>query len=512
MLKFIPIFLISFISAITTEDVYNDSWALIIGINDYNNVRKLNYAAEDAEAMHDMLINTFNFPEKNITTLINKNATKEKIIKEFSNIVMRAQEKDRVLVFFAGHGETMDLPEGGQMGYLIPVNGDVKNLYFSSIPMDELKRLAIMSKAKHMLYLVDACYGGIAAVGSRGLSIDTPNYLNKIVKDKARQIITAGGKGEQVIEKSEWGHSAFTLNIKRGLQEGRADYNSDGIITANELGMFLSEKVTIDSENQQTPQFGRMTSQEGEFIFSITPPENIMEDDKESELVIATTESGTANLKEIEEKLDQLLSSQQKVEPIRINKSESWYYYLNMGYPNYSYPEKLTNHFNDNDDIISERERYNIGLIGIYFHLGKKRIIGANYEYSIDNITYDIESQESSQKDKKINLQHHFVCLSMLSFTDEFGNGPYYSIALGLSELIYSRDYTFAATEANDTVSKIGLGSKLGIGYAYSLGGSRILASVNIYYNFIDLSESHEPVLEDFTSYKIFKFNLGLLL
>jgi len=95
----------------------------------------------------------------------------------------------------------------------------------------------------------------------------TPNYIDKITKDKSRQVITAGGRGEQVIEKPEWGHSAFTLNLKRGLQDSRADYNSDGYITANELGLFLREKVTIDSENQQTPQYGRMTSQEGEFVF-----------------------------------------------------------------------------------------------------------------------------------------------------------------------------------------------------------------------------------------------------
>ena len=33
------------------------------------------------------------------------------------------------------------------------------------------------------------------------------------------------------------------------------------------MGLFLREKVTIDSDNQQTPQYGRMTSQEGEFVF-----------------------------------------------------------------------------------------------------------------------------------------------------------------------------------------------------------------------------------------------------
>ena len=132
--------------------------------------------------------------------MLDEEATKDNILKEFSNIASKAQNEDRVLVFFAGHGETMELPEGGQLGFLIPVNGDIDNLYYSSIPMDELKRLALMSKAKHMLYLVDACYGGIAAVGSRGLSTNTPNYINKIISDKARQVITAGGKGEKVIE------------------------------------------------------------------------------------------------------------------------------------------------------------------------------------------------------------------------------------------------------------------------------------------------------------------------
>ena len=267
MKKSLVILFFAFLFPLSSEEIYSNSWALIIGINKYENVQKLDYAADDALAMQEMLIELFNFPSANITLLLDEKASKDNIIKEFSNIAFKAQEDDRVLVFFAGHGETMELPGGGQMGYLIPVNGDADNLYYSSIAMDELKRLALMSKAKHMLYLVDACYGGIAAVGSRSLSTSSPNYIEKIVSDQGRQVITAGGKGEQVIEKSEWGHSAFTLNLKRGLRDGRADLNSDGYITANELGMFLSEKVTIDSENQQTPQYGRMTSQEGEFVF-----------------------------------------------------------------------------------------------------------------------------------------------------------------------------------------------------------------------------------------------------
>ena len=268
MYKLLSILLFTYGLTLTTEDIYDNSYALIIGIDKYQNVQNLNYAVKDAESIHDILVNTFDFPEFNIKLLKNEEATKQNILKSFSDITKKADYKDRVLIYFAGHGATDDLPEGGEMGYLLPVDGDNDDLFLSSIAMDDLKRISLMSKAKHLLYLVDACYGGIAAIGSRGLdSKSTPNFIEKITKNKSRQIITAGGRGEEVIEKSEWGHSAFTLNLIRGLKEGNADLNADSYITANELGMFLREKVTIDSENQQTPQYGRMTSQEGEFVF-----------------------------------------------------------------------------------------------------------------------------------------------------------------------------------------------------------------------------------------------------
>ena len=268
MYKLLAILLFACVLAVTNDEIYDNSWALIIGIDKYQNVQYLNYAVKDAESIQDILVNTFDFPLENVSLLKNEEATKQNILKSFSDITKKAEDSDRVLIFFAGHGETMDLPEGGEKGYLIPVEGNSNELYLTGLPMEELRQIALISRAKHMLYLVDACYGGIAAIGSRGLdSNNTPNYIDKITKDKSRQIITAGGRGEQVIEKPEWGHSAFTLNLKRGLKDGRADYNADGYITANELGLFLREKVTIDSENQQTPQYGRMTSQEGEFVF-----------------------------------------------------------------------------------------------------------------------------------------------------------------------------------------------------------------------------------------------------
>ena len=253
--------------AITADQIYNQSWALIIGIDEYKNVKNLDYASNDALMLKKILTTSFNFPDSNITLMLNQEATKQNILQSFSNIAINANKGDRVLIFFAGHGETMDLPEGGEMGYIMPYEGSIDNLYMSAIGMDEFRKISSMSKAKHILYLIDACYGGLAAVGTRGLEPNIPNYIEKITIDDSRQIITAGGRNEKVIEKAEWGHSAFSLNLKRGLENGRADLNADGIITTNELALFLQEKVSIDSENQQTPQYNRFTTQEGEFVF-----------------------------------------------------------------------------------------------------------------------------------------------------------------------------------------------------------------------------------------------------
>ena len=184
MVKYIQYWLVFihlvFAVDLKTEDVYDNSWALIVGINDYEHVRGLNYAVEDALAMKNMLIHDYGFSRKNVRVLTNGEATGSNIKKELHSLVKSVGENDRVVFYFAGHGETETLGiEGGDMGFLIPADGDAEDLYLTAIPMDELRRISSWSKAKHMLFLIDACYGGLAASGTRGLSPVSKNYINK---------------------------------------------------------------------------------------------------------------------------------------------------------------------------------------------------------------------------------------------------------------------------------------------------------------------------------------------
>ena len=79
-LKLLYVFIIfTFGFSITTDDIYDNSWALIIGIDKYQNVKKLNYAVDDAESIKEILEDSFHFPSDNISILINEEATKQNI-------------------------------------------------------------------------------------------------------------------------------------------------------------------------------------------------------------------------------------------------------------------------------------------------------------------------------------------------------------------------------------------------------------------------------------------------
>ena len=160
MKKFSLILLLSSLSAMTNSQFYDDSWAVIIGINNYHNIKRLNYAVDDAQDIHDMLVAKFHFPVDNIALLLNEEATYNNIITSLNEMAEKVGKNDRLIIFFAGHGTQRKLPSGGEKGYLLPVDVDTSKLYLTGIDMKDIKDVSEMTNAKHVLYLMDACYEG----------------------------------------------------------------------------------------------------------------------------------------------------------------------------------------------------------------------------------------------------------------------------------------------------------------------------------------------------------------
>lgn len=256
-----------------TGKAYDDLWAVVIGINEYQRWDDLGYAVDDARAVKEMLIGKFGFRRDRVIELLDGDATLINIRTMLGGVLPQKTKKgDGVLVFFAGHGETVDLPDGGNLGYLVPHDGsDKKDEYFASLlPMTQIRELCNLIPAKHIFFVVDACYSGLAATSERGLTAETKQYVGKLAAMKSRLILTAGGRGEPVIEKDEWGHSAFTYKFLEGLGSGAADSDGDGVITSGELATYIKTRVPKITGNRQTPQFKNLSNDEGEFIFMLS--------------------------------------------------------------------------------------------------------------------------------------------------------------------------------------------------------------------------------------------------
>lgn len=260
------------------KPLYENSWALVIGVNDYQTASPLGYAKQDAEAFADVLTSRYDFPQENVTILLDQDATRERIMSSF----LRFSEKcvlpdDRVAVFFAGHGYTRT-GKRGEVGFLVPVDGDPGNL-LTLIRWDDLTRNSELIEAKHLLFVMDACYGGLAV--HRSIPSGSSRFLKDMLQRYSRQVLTAGKADETVSDSGgpRPNHSLFTGHLLDALEGNAAD--SNGIISANAVMAYVYEHVAKDPSSQQSPHFGFFDG-DGDFIF-FSPPTPALDNQREKE-------------------------------------------------------------------------------------------------------------------------------------------------------------------------------------------------------------------------------------
>jgi peptide/nickel transport system substrate-binding protein len=247
---------------------YTDSHALLIGIDEYQSFAPLTTAIKGVRELARLLQSEFEFRPENVIALENEQATQRNIRRRLTDPLARAEKvgpDDRVLIYFAGHGVTVDTAVG-EVGYIVPVDGE-RGYEDTLISMDDLtKTAAERIHAKHVLFLLDACFSGFATTR---LAESVQRQLNDYLTLPARQVITAGTR-EQVVS-DYWGpggHSLFTGFLLEGLR-GAAPMPG-GVLRGFHLAGHLQDQVAQHSRSLQTPQYAAlMGSRGGDFIFSV---------------------------------------------------------------------------------------------------------------------------------------------------------------------------------------------------------------------------------------------------
>ena len=238
--------------------LYGKSYAVIIGIDEYRNLppdRQLRYAVRDAQGVAATLRRHYKFDR--IDTLYDRDATRSRILDLLTDeLPAQMGENDALFVFFAGHGDQIKRRDG-DVGYLIPHDGQVGKLA-SVISMADLRDTVSKAlPAKHVFYVIDACYGGLLT-STRAVD-KAPRrdlaYLQEITRERVRQVLTAGDKGQEVLDGGRNGHSVFTGRLIEALEQ------AGDFITANEIQAILKERVYGDAHarnHTQTPAYGTL--------------------------------------------------------------------------------------------------------------------------------------------------------------------------------------------------------------------------------------------------------------
>jgi tetratricopeptide (TPR) repeat protein len=236
-------------------------YAVVIGISTYKNLapaQNLAFAEKDAENLYSALISkeAGNIEFENVKKLIGPQATLENIRDALEVwLPSHAQETDRVVVYFVGHG----VADQEGRGYLVPYDIDTQRLAETAYPMQRLGDVFSKSvKARWKILLIDACHSGKVTVDT------TPGRVNESLRGLPQGFLTltSSRSSEQSFEDPELGggNGLFTYFLVRGWL-GEADVDPrDGVVTADELVSYVKREVknyAKERGRQQTPlEFG----------------------------------------------------------------------------------------------------------------------------------------------------------------------------------------------------------------------------------------------------------------
>ena len=271
----------SFVTAfliVNTSFSQGKQLALIIGIDTYkpslnesaaSDSRRtwtnLDGCVNDATAIRDLAIAKYAFKQENITTLINAEASRARIIAELEKLVATAKKGDVVFIYYAGHGSQVKNSLSSEADKkdetIVPADAWKKG-----VPDIRDKELAkyfnlLLDKGVLLTVIMDSCHSGSGSRGDNFLYeppkaryIEEADYDAKDAtvpqrpEDRGALIMAAAQDFEFAKEhrdENNVAHGAFTSALLKATQQLSVD------ASANDLYVSLSAIMKYYGKTQE---------------------------------------------------------------------------------------------------------------------------------------------------------------------------------------------------------------------------------------------------------------------
>ncbi|MCP1501559.1 serine/threonine protein kinase/uncharacterized caspase-like protein [Curtobacterium herbarum] len=220
--------------------------AVVVGINDYQNVPALSGCVRDAQSVAAI----FEGPGYgyDVLSIYDDEATRSALLE---NLWSAADWGGEVLViYFAGHGDIY-----GGAGYLLSADG---TRWDPGLSLNELAQIMTVAATKyvHVIAIIDACHSGAGTTWNDRKPLTADQVNESVATVNSSRILIAACRPEQVaIERISTSdipdaQGAFTKVLLEGLGGAAADFQ--GNITAH--GLFAAIDSRMDTV-RQTPVF-----------------------------------------------------------------------------------------------------------------------------------------------------------------------------------------------------------------------------------------------------------------
>lgn len=202
-----------------------------VGVADYSDfpqqLNNLTLTTNDARTITDIYSKN---TEVDYALLLDKKATKSRILKAIRKVFGAAKENDIVVFFFSGHGYA---------GGFCAADGKVS--------YNEIRKAMAPSKSKNKMMFVDACRAGGMRVSEHAANSSTHDAKNSNVL-----LFLSSRNTENSRERPGMSNGFFTYYLQSGLK-GSADADRNRIITARELFDYVYKGVIQLSDGEQHP-------------------------------------------------------------------------------------------------------------------------------------------------------------------------------------------------------------------------------------------------------------------
>ncbi len=240
-----------------SKRIFPDDWGLIIGVEDYAHLPRVDYARKDALVIKEYFNQILGVPEENIITLIDSDATKARINGYLKRYIPNNVSRQTTLyVYFAGHGAP-DMRKGEP--YLVPYDGDTLFIEETGYKLKDFYKAIYDLNVNQAYVFLDSCFSGVASRAAEMLIKGSRPALLRVedVGLATQEVIAISAATNDQVSNPfpKEGHGLFTFYLLKALK-GKADENEDRFVTIKEIYDYVNRMVIRAARRmgkEQTP-------------------------------------------------------------------------------------------------------------------------------------------------------------------------------------------------------------------------------------------------------------------